>query len=267
MVKHIGPILADFAIRQITFKVGPKTVTLRGESLSAPVSTPQLKTLLTNTSVASLYTLYFHFEPHSPPNKSILTHPDAIIEQLLLTYRSIFDTPKTLPSFQSQDHHIPTLPNSPPVNVKPYCYPHYQKQVMTTLIHEMLTDGIITPSRSPYSSPVLLVKKKDGTWRFCVDYRSLNAITIKDRYPIPTVDELLDELHGTSIFSKIDLHAGYHQIRVATTDTHKTAFRTIDDHYEFLVMPFGLFNAPSTFQATMNDLFHHVLRQYVLVLL
>lgn len=129
----------------------------------------------------------------------------------------------------------------------------------------MMKNGIIQPSQSPYASHVLLVKKKDGTCRFCVDYTHLNAQIVKNKHPMPIVDELIDELARTKWFSKLDFRAGYHQSCIHPEDTHKTAFKTHHGLYEFLVMAFGLTNAPATFQSVMNLIFAALLRKGVIV--
>lgn len=125
--------------------------------------------------------------------------------------------------------------------------------------------GVIHPRTIPYSSPIIMVLNKYGTWHMCPDFCAFNKITIKDKFPIPIIDDLLDEPSGVEFFTKLDLHSDYHQIRMKEVDIPKTSFCTHEAHYEFLVMLLGLYNAPSTFQSLMNHVFCSFLHQCVLV--
>ncbi|GJU37588.1 retrotransposon-related protein [Tanacetum coccineum] len=212
----LGPIVFDY--KNLYMKINHNGTLIHFPGLVHPtfsqISFSQLQKAETQDAVVS----FFHLQVVDSPEttSSLLVHPtptpilDDALKQLMVKYATIFSVPKSLPPTRPFDHRIRLLPNTSPVNVKPYRYPHFQKAEMERLISLMLSKGIVRPSNSTFSSPVLLVKKKDGTWRFGVDYRAVNAVKVKDSIPIPTVDELLHELHGATIFSKLDLRAGYH---------------------------------------------------------
>ena len=191
------------------------------------------------------------------------------MERLVEEYRDVF--PDELPSGKPPDrgiaHKIDLQPEAEPVFGPVYRLSYLEADELKRQLEDLEEKGYIQPSKSPFGAPVLLVKKQDGSLRLCVDYRALNRVTKKNRYPMPFITDLTDRLHGARYFSKIDLRSGYWQVKVAEEDVHKTAFRTRYGHYEFNVMPFGLTNAPATFMRMMNDVLRPLLDECVVVYL
>ena len=202
---------------------------------------------------------------HSIESASLAAASSAVIGE----YRDVFPDalPIGLPPSREIDHRIELIPGSTPPSRPTYRQSASELAELKSQLAELISLGFIQPSKSPYGAPVLFVKKKDGTTRMCIDYRALNDITIKNAYPLPLVGELFDRLQGARYFSKIDLRSGYHQIRVASEDVPKTAFRTRYGHFEFLVLPFGLTNAPATFMHLMHQTFREYLDMFVIVFL
>jgi hypothetical protein len=187
------------------------------------------------------------------------------IQGILSKFTDVCSPPSELPLVRPYDHSIPLIQGARPVNSTSYRYPPVLNDEIETQVTQMLQQGVIQPSNSPFSSPVLLVKKKDGSWRFCVDYRYLNDLTVKGTFPIPVFKQLMDELSNAKWFSILGLFAGYHQVRLREGEEHKTVFSTHSGHFEFKVMAFGLTSAPNTFQQAMNITLASLLRKCVIV--
>ena len=170
-----------------------------------------------------------------------------------------------LPPVREVEFGIEVIPGTAPVSITPYRMAPVELKELKKQLQELQDKGFIRPSFSPWGAPVLFVKKSDGTMRLCIDYRQLNRVTIKNRYPLPRIDDLFDQLKGATVFSKVDLRSGYHQMRVKEEDVPKTAFRTRYGHFEFMVMPFGLTNAPAAFMDLMNRVFKPYLDKFVVV--
>ncbi|UYV63094.1 hypothetical protein LAZ67_2003108, partial [Cordylochernes scorpioides] len=183
-------------------------------------------------------------------NKNLSPKEQEDLKQILIKYADLF-SPR-LGRTNLAKHRIDTE-DAKPIKHKPYRVSPKERDIIKDQIDEMLKEGIIRPSSSPWSFPVILVKKRDGKFRFCVDYRKLNEVTVKDVYPIPRIDDVMDTLQGSKYFSAIDLRSGYWQVEIEEKDKEKTAFTTTHGLYEFNVMPFGLCNAPATFERNMDN--------------
>ncbi|XP_019266102.1 PREDICTED: uncharacterized protein LOC109243601 [Nicotiana attenuata] len=245
----IAPILLHTRPLSITFIKGDKRLTLLGDQESQALSIADSKTIdrsLLTGQCSCLGQLFELSQEDLAHNKETI-HEE--VQYLLTKNKDIFYEPRGLPRHRSCDHQIELLPGAKPVNLRPYRYSFEQKNTIEKIVAEMLDAQTVSPGISPFASPVILVKKKDSSWRMCVDYRKLNEATVKNKYPTPVVEDLLDELNGAKLFSKLDLRSGYHQIRMKEGEEHKTALKTHHGLWEFRVMPFG---------ATLQDHLKHL---------
>ena len=221
-LESLGEIRADWKKKTMSFELGGKTINLRGYQINENNLTMALQEMLLEREATQEGLTEYQSDLESLQREEL--------QKLLLKYQEVFQEPQGLPPKRNIEHSIELKPGAEPINVRPYKYAYHHKDEIERQVQELLLTGAIKESVSPFSSPVILVKKKDGSWRMCVDYRALNKATVPDKFPIPTISELLDELHSATYFSKIDLKSGFHQIRVKESDTHKTAFRTHEGH-------------------------------------
>ena len=252
--------LIDCALKRVKFKPdGQEKFIFQGETnrhVSGLISTVQAERLLKKGCIAYLASVV---DTAGVPSE---------IEQIPVVrdFTDVFpDDLPGLPPEREIEFEIEVYPGTDPISIPPYRMAPPELKELKKQLQELCDKRFIRPSSSPWGAPVLFVKKKDGTLRMCIDYRQLNKVTVKNRYPLPRIDDLFDQLQGASYFSKIDLRSGYHQLRIKGEHVAKTAFRTRYGHYEFLVLPFGLTNAPAAFMDMMNRIFRPFLDKFIIV--
>jgi hypothetical protein len=185
----------------------------------------------------------------------------------LKEFEDVFKETPGLPPKRDIDFFINFVPRATLVSKTPYRISTPELKELKMQLEELLKKGYIRPSMSPWGAPVLFVKKKDGTLKLCIDFRQFNKVFVKNKYPLPRIDDLFDQLKDAKIFSKIDLRSGYHQVRIKEEDINKSDFKTRYGHYEFTVVPFGLSNAPAIFMCLMNGIFREYLDKFVIIFL
>ncbi|KAJ0752567.1 putative nucleotidyltransferase, Ribonuclease H [Helianthus annuus] len=258
LAKHHAEVVCFEKIVRVPLSSG-ETLQVRGKKPASSLklmSCTQARKYLRKNYVAFLA----HVTADKGKGKSIQDIP------VVRDYQELF--PEELPGLppaRQVEFRIDLVPGANPIARAPYRLAPSEMQELSKQLQELSDKGFIRPSFSPWGAPVLFVKKKDGSFRMCIDYRELNKLTIKNRYPLPRIDDLFDQLQGASYFSKIDLRSGYHQLRVHEEDIPKTAFRTRYGHYEFTVMPFGLTNAPAVFMDLMNRVCKPYLDKFIIV--
>jgi hypothetical protein len=252
----LGPITTNYKTMEMSFteETGKKVV-LRGMTGNIPrvVTSKCMEVIFQREDIVNAAKCRISVRV----DKRGEAHYAPKIKRIMDRHNKVFEPiPPGAPPDRGFEHIIELEEGEKPVITTPYRHPKKYNDEIEKAIKELLDMGHTRPSSNPFTSSIVLVKKKYGTMCMCIYYMALNKKTIKNRYPIPQIDELLDELHGVVYFTKIDLRFGYHQIKMREKDIPKMTFRCNYGHYEFLVMPFGLTNAPTTFQSCLNHLFN-----------
>jgi hypothetical protein len=263
-LETLSPITVHWAKKWFSFTYQGKKVRIQGLQDGGTchlLSGDQLLALQKQDEIWCAVLVYNILDELTSAGASVTPEIQRMLEQ----YKELFEEPKGLPPNRNMTHKIPLLQGAQPFRLRPYRYTPAQKDEIEKQVAKLLQDQLIQVSTSPFASPILLVKKKTGEWRLCVDFRKLNAYTIKNKFPFPIIEELFEELLGAKWFTTLDLRFGFHQILVDKEDQYKIAFQTHFGLFEYKVMPYDLTGAPATFQAIMNHILALLLRKCVVV--